>query len=376
MLHSPTKTSSILTHSEVAQLSIVVPTFNERNNIAELIRRLDDVLSGIAWEVVVVDDNSPDGTAELTKSIALKDRRVRCIRRIGRRGLAGACIEGILSSAAPVVAVMDGDLQHDEGILPHMLRLIKDGADLVVASRYIEGGSKSEGLSKIRGWGSQFATDMARKTLGVTVSDPMSGFFMVRRQEFESTAPKLSGDGFKILLDFIASSRRDLRIAEIPFQFRKRLDGASKLGSLVTIDYLGLLLSKISGGLLPVRFVMFASVGALGILVHLFVLRTSLNLGLKFEISQFIATMVAMTSNFFLNNELTFSDKKLKGWRVLFGLILFYLTCSVGAIANVGVASWINNTWEPNALIAGLAGALLGAVYNYAVSSALTWKSR
>ena len=117
-----------------AELSIVVPTFKERGNVAELVRRLDLALAGIAWEAIFVDDNSPDGTAEAVKDIAADDPRVRCLRRVGRRGLAGACIEGMLSSAAPFVAVMDADLQHDEKVLPQMLaRLKAASADLVAA---------------------------------------------------------------------------------------------------------------------------------------------------------------------------------------------------------------------------------------------------
>jgi dolichol-phosphate mannosyltransferase len=357
------------------KLSVVVPTYNEYRNLRELVCRLDFALASVAWELIVVDDDSPDGTANLAKSMSARDGRIRCIRRIGRRGLAGACIEGIMSSSAPVVAVMDGDLQHDETILPKMLSLISESADLVVASRYVEGGSSSQGFSKIRKWGSQVATIMAREALGITISDPMSGFFMVRRERFEAAAPKLSREGFKILLDLIASSPKTMKIVEVPFQFRERMDGVSKLGSLVTFDYFGLLLSKISRGILPTRFIMFVVVGLFGIFAHLFSLYVLLNTFVfSFAVSQFLATMVAMTTNFFLNNELTFSDKKLRGWRIIPGLLLFYLTCSVGALANVGVASWINDSWHPHALLAGLAGAVLGAVYNYAASSTLTWR--
>ena len=373
MAHANASTPQV----SAAKLSVIVPTYNEYRNLEELVRRLDLALAGILWEVIIVDDDSPDGTAQLAKSMSAQDGRIRCIHRIGRRGLAGACIEGILSSSAPVIVVMDGDLQHDETILPKMLSLIEGGADLIVASRYIEGGSSSLGLSKTRGWGSRVATNMAREALNISISDPMSGFFMARREKFEAAVPKLSHEGFKILLDFIASSPSPLKIAEVPFQFRERTEGDSKLGTLVVFDYIGLLLSKISGGLLRTRFLMFATIGATGILVHICVLRAALNVfNLPFATAQFTGMMIAMTSNFFLNNQLTFSDKKLRGWHVIPGLLSFYLACSVGAVANVGVASWINESWHSRALLAGLAGAVLGAVYNYAASSALTWKTR
>src|SRR5690349_23079143 len=123
-------------------ISVVVPTFNERDNVAQLCRKLDATLAGIAWEVVFVDDNSPDKTWQVVRELARQDIRVRCIRRIGRRGLSGACIEGILASSGPFAAVMDADLQHDETQLPKMLSLLEGGkAELVVGSRYVEGGS-------------------------------------------------------------------------------------------------------------------------------------------------------------------------------------------------------------------------------------------
>ncbi|NSZ76582.1 glycosyltransferase family 2 protein [Agrobacterium tumefaciens] len=358
------------------QLSVVVPTFNESKNIRELVKRLDQALGRISWELIVVDDNSPDGTAKLVKSLSSDDARIRCIRRIGRRGLSGACIEGILSSSAPYVVVMDGDLQHDETIIPEMFQILESGSDLAVGSRYVAGGSSSEGFSRFRSWGSDTATKLARRALKINISDPMSGFFMLRRETFEEIAPALSKEGFKILLDFISSAPPTLKTAEVPFKFRERLEGSSKLGSLVTVDYLGLLLSKLSGGILPVRFLMFASVGAFGVLVHLLTLRILLDaLLLPFSMAQFIATMVAMTGNFVLNNELTYRDKKLRGFRFFTGLLTFYAACSVGTIANVGVASWINESWHSDALLSGLAGALLGAVYNYAAASILTWKN-
>src|SRR5215475_9208314 len=180
------------------ELSVVVPTFNERDNVTVLYRRLQATLAGIAWEVVFVDDNSPDGTWEVVRGLARKDSRVRCIRRIGRRGLSGACIEGILASSAPYAAVIDADLQHDETQLPKMLALLKSGqADLVVGSRYIEGGS-ADSFNKQRASASALATEVAKRALGVSVADPMSGFFMIRADRFSQLAPQLSTQGFKI----------------------------------------------------------------------------------------------------------------------------------------------------------------------------------
>ena len=337
-------------------------------------RRLDTVLGDISWEVIFVDDNSPDKTYEAVKEIARNDSRVRCIHRIGRRGLSGACIEGILSSAAPTVAVMDADLQHDESILPAMYRAIKDGADLVIGTRYAGDEASSEGLSPIRQWGSNHATNLARKFLRIDVSDPMSGFFMLPRTRVDAVVDKLSGEGFKILLDIIASTPMHLKTVEIPYHFRQRLAGESKLDSLVTAEYLGLLFSKLSGGYLPIRFLMFLAVGTTGIAVHLATLQATLHTsGTSFPTAQLIATLVAMAWNFVLNNQLTYRDRRLKGIKFLYGMVTFYVVCSLGMFANVGAASWLFER-QPNQILAGLAGAILGAVFNYAASSVLTWR--
>ncbi len=360
--------------SRSLQLSIVVPTYNEKGNVSELVSRLGRVLNGIEWEVIFVDDDSPDQTHSLVKEIAQTDSKVRCIRRIGRRGLAGACIEGMLSSSAPVVAVMDADLQHDEEILPRMLSEISSGAELVVGSRYVDGGTSTEGLTAVRQWGSSFATSLARKFLKTRISDPMSGFFMMRRDKFEEVAPHLSKDGFKLLLDITASASTPLRTVEVPFTFKMRVEGESKLDTLVTVDYLGLLLSKITGGLLPVRFFLFMAVGASGVAVHLAALSLVLwYFAPGFSYAQFSATMIAMTWNYVLNNQLTFRDRRLKGAAFIRGMFSFYAACSIGTIANVGTATWFFGL-EQGPILAGLAGALLGAVFNYAATSLFTWK--
>jgi dolichol-phosphate mannosyltransferase len=359
-----------------AELTIVVPTYSERGNVMEVVRRIAAALDGVKWEVVFVDDDSPDGTAEVVKSLACRDSRVRCIRRVGRRGLSGACVEGILSSAAPIVAVMDADLQHDEAILPQMLHSIRNGADLAVATRYSHGGSATEGFSPVRRWGSEMATRLATTVIGTEVSDPMSGFFMIQRHVIEDNAARLAGEGYKLLVDILWTAGNSLKIAEIAYRFRERQNGESKLDALVTVDYLGLLFSKLTGGALPVRFLMFGMVGVSGLAIHLLTLQFALGtLGLAFEWAQLTAVVVAMTWNFVINNQLTYRDARLSGGRFVTGLLLFYLACSVGSIGNVGIASWIHS-FHATAWMAGLAGALMGAVFNYAISSALIWKRK
>jgi dolichol-phosphate mannosyltransferase len=358
------------------QLSVVVPTFNERDNVTTLFRRLEAALAGVSWEVIFVDDNSPDGTWDVVRALAREDSRVRCIRRIGRRGLSGACIEGILASSAPYAAVIDADLQHDETQLPKMLALLQGGeADLVVGSRYIAGGS-AESFNKQRAGISALATQVAKRVLRVKIADPMSGFFMIRSDRFEQLAPQLSTQGFKILLDIVATARAELRIREIPYTFGARLHGESKLDSTVALDFLGLVLAKLTGDVVSLRFLLFAMVGSTGLLVHLAALFVALEVfGLPFPEAQACGALVAMTSNFILNNFLTYRDQRLQGFAILRGLLLFYLVCSVGLIANVGVAFSVYDQ-EPIWWLAGAAGALMGVVWNYAMSGLFVWRKR
>ena len=356
------------------ELTVIVPTLNECDNIALVIDRLAAVLTNINWEAIFVDDDSRDGTANHIRSLAQQYPHVRCVQRIGRRGLAAACIEGILASAAPIIAVMDADLQHDEMLLPRMLQILKqDKCDIVVGSRYVEGGGFGD-WTRSRINISRFGNYLSRMICRVEITDPMSGFFMLRRPVFEAAVRRLSGEGFKILLDILASSPQPLRIKEIPYQFGKRQFGESKLDTLVAWEFIVMIADKLIGHILPVRFVLFALVGCLGVLVHLIALWSALEIvGLPFVWSQTLATVAAMTSNFFINNLFTYRDLRLKGWRMLRGLISFYAICTIGAIANVGIATYVfgsNRTWW----LAGIAGVLVGAVWNYAISSIFTWK--
>lgn len=357
-------------------LTIVIPCYNEAGNVAPMVARLEDALQGIAWEAVFVDDDSPDGTARIAREIAAQDPRIRCIRRIGRRGLSSACVEGMLSSSARYVAVIDGDLQHDEALLPQMLSALEGGeAEVAVGSRHVEGGVSSEGFSALRQRISDSGTLLAQFFLPVRVADPMSGFFMLPRRLFEEIAPRLTGRGFKILLDILLSAKRPLRVRELPYSFRPRQAGESKLDTIVLLEFLTLLLDKVSGGLLPLRFLSFAAIGGLGLLVHLAVLATVIG-PLGFTPAQWVASFVAMTANFWLNNRITYSDVRLRGAALWRGLLIFYLVCGVGVAANVGVASLLLRDEVLAWGMAGAAGALITVVWNYAVSATLVWRTR
>jgi dolichol-phosphate mannosyltransferase len=358
-------------------LTVVVPTFNEADNVVELVDRLRTALVGVDWEVVFVDDDSPDGTAETVRRLALDDARVRCIQRLGRRGLSSACVEGMLASSAPYVAVIDADLQHDETVLPRMLDALRDdAADLAVGSRYVDGGgfgALASGRVRI----SRFATRLARWVLGAELSDPMSGFFMLRRGVFERAMREMSNLGFKILVDLLASSRAKPRIVELPYTFRNRVAGESKLDNQAAWDFLMLLADKLVGRWIPVRFVAFTIVGGLDVIVHFAILSLVFQgLSYGFVAAQSTATLAAMTFNFVLNNELTYRDIRLRGWRWLRGWASFSAACGVGAFANVGVATYLFDRQAALWALAALAGIMVGAVWNYAVTAYYTWKPR
>lgn len=356
------------------ELCVVVPVLNERDNVAPLVAKLHDTLAGVRWEVLFVDDGSTDGTRDAITAIGLADARVRLLHRVGRKGLASAFIEGVRASIAPYVAAMDGDLQHDERILPAMLDELRAGrADIVVGSRYVAGGGLGE-WDKTRAGMSDMATRLSRLVLRTRVTDPMSGFFMLPRTVFEQAAPRLSAIGFKILLDLIASLPNPPRVAELPYTFRTRIAGESKLDAGVLFDFGLLLLDKLVGKFVPVRFVMFSIIGVLGLAGHLVVLAAGLAASLPFATAQAVATGCAIVANFILNNEITFRDRRLKGARRIRGLLIFAAVCSVGAIANLNVAFLMFTDAHQAWWSAGIVGAAMSLVWNYAVGSTLTWR--
>jgi dolichol-phosphate mannosyltransferase len=279
----------------------------------------------------------------------------------------------MLASSAPYVAVMDADLQHDASLLPCMLRALTAGTtDLAIGSRYVKGGSVGSFQAKRR-LASRVSTVMARFIMAANVVDPMSGFFMIRQDAFRRLAPNLASEGFKLLFDILATARGELRILELPYTFGARIAGSSKLDLQNVFDFVGLLVSKISRGYIPLRFVSFVFVGLIGVFVHLAALRAGLIAGAPFTWAQVGATVVAMTSNFFLNNVTTYRDMRLKGAAALRGLLIFYVICGIGALSNVGVATWLYAN-EPVWWLAGLTGSIIGAVWNYMMSSLVLWR--
>jgi dolichol-phosphate mannosyltransferase len=360
--------------SQPLSVTVVIPTFRERENIPLVLARLDALLGEFNWEVVFVDDDSDDGSADVLLQLSRTHPRMRAIRRIGRRGLASACLEGMASSSAEVFAVMDADLQHDEQILPQMLAAFREdpALDLAVGTRYTGGGGFSN-WPKHRQLVSQFATVIEKSILRTPLSDPMTGFFALRRELFEETVRNMTGKGFKILLDIVLSTRRKLRTREFPYEFRAREHGESKLDVVVGLEYLYLLVDKTIGRLVPVSFVLYILAGLSGLLLHLVILGLLFRgAGFHFVNAQICATVVAMVSNFLVNNAVTFRSRRLKGFLLAVGLTAYMAICGLGAIVNVRFADYLFehaiHWW-----FAGAAGALIGAVWNYAVSTQIVW---
>jgi dolichol-phosphate mannosyltransferase len=357
-------------------LAIILPTLNERGNLGPLVERIDRAMGDAAgWEVIIVDDDSRDGTADEARALALTDPRVRVIQRIGRRGLASAAIEGFCATAAPFVAVMDADHQHDPALLPGMIAALRNGeAEICVASRFAEGASTADWDAPEREKLSAFANALARRITGVDLSDPMSGYFMLPTATARALVPRLSGIGFKILLDLLATADAPMKVKEFPLNFAARRTGESKLDRAILFDFLAGLYDKVLGKVIPTRFALFGTVGALGVGVHFAVLTSLLFMfGERFALAQTAAVLVAMSFNFWLNNWLTYRDKRLKGMgAVLRGWLGFCATCAVGAFANVAIATFLEGQGVFWAL-AALAGIVVGSVWNYALSSRFVW---
>ena len=353
------------------ELSVVVPAFRERDNIPQLLHALEQALAGLDWEIIVVVDDAYDGTEDLVRERAQRDPRVRCIQRIGRRGLASACIEGMLASSAPYLAVIDADLQHDETLVPQLLTAARRReADIAVASRYMTGGSTGE-LAPGRVRLSRLASALSA-SLCKGLTDPMSGFFVVRRTFLDRVVRTVYGRGFKILLDLIAAARGEIRVVELPYRMRSRTYGESKLGTRVVAEFFMLLLYHLIGRLLPARFFLFAAVGVTGVGVHLCVLWLLFAVSGNFLLSQSVATWIAMTSNFFLNNIFTYGDQRLRGRAMWRGLVTFYLACGIGGLINLAMAEWLFLKSIPY-WVAGLGGALIAALWNFFTTASFTW---
>ena len=355
-------------------LSLVICTLNESESIGAVLREVDRVLAGVPTEVIVVDDSEDDATARAVRAVVPIHVHIRLMRRRGERGLATAAAAGWGRARGRVLGLMDGDGQHDASLLPALLKTMQlQHADFAVASRYITGANT--GLTGFRDHLSQLGTWSARLATGVNTSDPMSGFFLFRRDWWEAAQVKMSPVGYKILLDLTLSGTRKPKIVEVATSLRARIGGQSKLDVRVIADLAALILSKQFNGALSPRFVLFAGVGASGMIVNMSVVTAMAAMGAAYGLAQAVAVLIAMTTNFVLNNLLTFRDRRLGGMAFWRGLAAFYAACGGGAIVNELLGMKLYAMGTPAAL-AAFCGASLAVVWNYAAATRIAWAAR
>jgi len=356
------------------RLSIIAPTYNEAGNIIPFIERVKSALDSFDWEILVVDDNSADGTAQKAFDYGISDRRIRTIIRLDDRGLAKSSIQGMLSARGDLLCVMDADGQHDPATLVDMVaHLERANLDIVSAARRLEGDHAVEGLSPIRHRLSNLGNSLSSLVLGRKLSDPLTGFFIIRRNRFLELAPKLGDPGFKLLLDILYSDK-NLRHDEVLFDFGVRMHGESKLDIYVIWKFVTFLLSKMTGGLLPVSLISFLFVGGSGIFVHFTVLYALLSSSAPFIVAQALATLLAATSNFLLNNLLTFQDRRLRGWGKALGYVKFLALSAVGIVANVSAATLTYERVVHVVFLATLAGIAIDTVWKFVIANRFIWK--
>ncbi len=357
-----------------SRISIIAPTYNESGNVIPFIERTKVALRDKDWEIIFVDDNSADGTAQKIFDYAADDPRIRIITRLKDRGLAKSSIQGMLSAKGGLLCVMDVDGQHDPEVVKDLVdRLYQDDLHIVSASRRLGDERQSDALSPLRNTLSKVGNWLSSFVLGRRLVDPLTGFFVIRREVFLRLAPELGDAGFKLLLD-ILYAHKELRHAEVPFDFQARLSGESKLDSYVIWKFVTFLLSKMTRGIVPANLISFLFVGGLGLFVHLAVLYSALALTVPFIAAQTAATLVAATSNFLLNNLLTFQDRRLRGLNKFWGYLKFLFVSSVGIVANVSAATLAYERLVHVVFLATLAGIAIDTVWKFVIANKFIWK--
>lgn len=374
-------------------VSVVTPTYNEADNVGPLVDALNVALAEVPHEIIVVDDNSPDRTWEVAERIAVSDPRVRVIRRFDQHGLSPAVMAGLGAARGEVLAVIDADLQHDESVLPEMVRRVQAGdADVVVGTRAAAGGSYGE-------WGagrrlvSWVATLIARLLLRVPTTDPMSGFFAMSRTTFNELAPHINPQGFKILLEFIGRRRHPVRVDEVGFTFRNRTAGETKMSPSVIRSYLLAVVELWAGRQVKGQFVLYSLVGASGVVVNLIVFGIveaidlgSVDLGFdeRLRWSLLLGIEVSIIWNFALNNYFTFWERRFSGRKFLGGLAAFHFVSALGVVIHVSMFQFLESTgWgfdaigrEPARLVHDGLGFLVALVSNYYLNVNYLWGRR
>lgn len=360
--------------------SLILPTFNEAANLPELLPRVEQALAGIDHEVIIVDDDSPDRTWEVALALAKERDDLHVIRRIDRRGLSSAVIEGFLAAKGDVLAVMDADGQHDSGLLKRLYEAVRGGSGIAVGSRYAKGGSVGQ-WDERRHFLSRVATRLGQAVCRVKVSDPMSGFFAIDARLFERVRPSLNPKGFKILLDLLVHIPKDTRVTEHAFTFGGRLHGESKMSRRVQVEFLEYLYDVTIGRFIPLTFLKYCVVGFLGVFVNVGAYWVYAELLRVDGITSFAGFSVAVIAsietaiifNFLLNNVWTFAHKRLRGAPALMGFAKYNAACALGALVNYALSAFLVWRAWPD-LLAVTIGSFTAVLWNYVMSRMVTWK--
>jgi dolichol-phosphate mannosyltransferase len=354
-------------------LSLVIPTYREHDNITSLVEQVHSALSGIDYEILFVDDNSRDCSAELVQTLS-HQYPVRMLVRTDKRGLASAVVDGIGYAGSDIVCVMDADLQHPPEMVPALFEAIRGGADIAIASRYVPGGG-CEGwglLRKVISRGAIFIAHLLLPTIR-TVKDPMSGFFMLRREVVAGRY--LKPTGYKILLELLIEGRYE-KAVEVPFSFRLRHKGASKLNARQQVEYLKHVFSLMQRKGEFARFIKFCLVGASGVGVNMGLLWVLTEFaGLYYLVSAAISIETSIITNFLLNDYFTFHDRRLYGTsQFLWRLLKFNAVSLAGLGLNMGVLWLLTSVAGIYYLVSNLCGIAVATMWNYLVNHFWTWK--
>ena len=361
---------------EKPKCSIVLPTYNEANNIKIIINELIKLLEkNYVYEIIVIDDNSPDHTWRIVEEEYINYQNIFCFRRIKKRGLSSAIVDGFMLSKFNNMIVLDSDLQHDLKIIPNIIDKLSNNFDLVIGSRYINNDSMKD-WNFFRRLLSQFATKISNFIQDSITTDPMSGFFGIKKKLFLEVVNQLDIKGYKILLDIVAvlKNKKNFKNIDIPYKFKERIYGESKLTGEILIESLDLIYSKLFGSILPVNFIKFITVGSFGALIHfsiLFFLYKFLDYSYSFALICSIEFSIIF--NYFLNNIWTFRFVKLFGKQNLIGLIKFNLFSGIGGIIAYLVSQNLYNL-DFNWVISSLLGAIVASLWNYNLNKIMTWR--
>ena len=366
-------------NNQKLNITFVLPTFNESGNIISLLKQLLDLNSNYEIELIVVDDNSQDGTAELVREFSKKEKNIKLINRIDRFGLSSAIKEGCINASNEIIAIMDTDGQHKvRDVINAAEKLFFENFDVVIGSRFALGAS-IEGLSQERAKGSIIANKFARYSLSRNyrnISDLMTGCIVLKRKSCIDFLKKVDVNGFKFLYELLSISKGILKIGEIPLSFQPRKDGFSKLDIAVIWDFFVSLSHSFLKRSIPRKAISFGFVGSTGVVVQLISSYSLMIIfGLTFEFALPIAVVLSASSNFFINNWLTFRSKRLKNKQLIFGLLKFLIVSSLPIFANVGLATSFYNYISPNTFVSQLAGIIIVFIWNYAASSKLVWEN-